>query len=31
LSDVVLEIERQRAQAARPTKVRRMLEEFKHA
>jgi uncharacterized protein DUF6788 len=31
LSDVVLEIERQRAEAARPTEVRRMLEEFKHA
>jgi hypothetical protein len=31
LSDVVLEIERQWAEAARPTEVRRMLEEFKHA
>jgi hypothetical protein len=30
LSDVMLEIERQRAEAARPTEVRRMLE-FKHA
>jgi uncharacterized protein DUF6788 len=31
LSDVVLEIERRRAEAARPTEVRRMLKEFKDA
>jgi hypothetical protein len=31
LSDVVLEIERQRTEAARPTEVRRMLKEFKDA
>jgi hypothetical protein len=31
LSDVMLEIERQRAEAARPTEVRRMLKEFKDA